>query len=112
MRSSLEYLVRTLPLSILESTASLVNDPVFISVYARLPFDLFTFCVGSPDLPLETVQARFNLAKKIIAQRKKLGNRGNMEEVVVLAIKGDKGEAAVHITRKPKRKSALWKVEG
>ncbi len=54
---------------------------------------------------------RFNLAKKVIAQRKKLGTTGGMEEAVVLAIKQE-NEAAVHVTRKPKRRSALWKVEG
>ena len=110
---SLDYLIRVLPNSILESSASLTSDPLLSSIYGRLPFDLFILCVQSPGLPLDSVQARFNMAKKVIAHRKKLGTTGNMEEAVVLAIKGgESNEAVIHITRKPKRRTALWKVEG
>lgn len=110
--TSLDYLIRALPASILESSQSLTNDLTFTSLYARLPFDLFKLCVQSPDLPLDSVQSRFSLAKKVIAQRKKLVTQGNMEEAVVLAIKGGESEAAIHLTRKPRRRTALWKVEG
>ena len=81
---SLDYLIRVLPNSILESSASLTSDPLLSSIYGRLPFDLFILCVQSPGLPLDSVQARFNMAKKVIAHRKKLGTTG----------------------------TALWKVEG
>jgi hypothetical protein len=101
-----------LPLPTSEPPASGINDPLLTSTFARLPFDLFKLCVESPDLPLDSVQLSFNLAKRVIAQRKKLGTVGNMDEAVVLAIRGGDGVAAIHITRKPKKRSALWKVEG
>ena len=110
----LDYLIRTLPASVLESSASLSTDPRLLSTYAHLPFDLFKLCVESPLLPIDSsrVQDRFVLAKKAIAQRKKLGASGKMEEIVALAFNGGEEGSVVHITRRPKKKSTLWKVEG
>ena len=110
---SLDYLIRIFPSSLLENSSSpLGSEPILTSIYASLPLDIFKLCIESVDLPVSSVQSRFSLAKKVITLRKKRGTMGNMEEAVVLAIKGGENEAAVHITRKPKRRSALWKVEG
>ena len=110
----LDYLIRTLPASVLESSASLSTDPHLLSIYAQIPFDLFKLCVESPLLPIDPsrVQDRFVLAKKAIAQRKKLGASGKMEEIVALAFNGGEEGSVVHITRRSKKKSTLWKVEG
>lgn len=56
---------------------------------------------------------RFSLAKKIVAERKKLragAGTGEFEETVVLQFAGLKG-TAVNIIRKRNQKK-LWKVNG
>ncbi|KAK4684725.1 hypothetical protein P7C73_g5441, partial [Tremellales sp. Uapishka_1] len=101
-----EYLVQTLP-------SSQIPPAQLIQLYARLPFDLFKSSTESPDFPIHSMQERFAFAKKVVAQRKKLSGvagPGQMEESVVLAVGGEGME--VHITRKQKRRTALWKVEG
>ncbi len=60
---------------------------------------------------MSSAQDRFSFAKKVITARKKggAGAGPGMEESVVLAFRD--GTTAVCVTRKTKRKGALWKVE-
>jgi hypothetical protein len=113
--SSLEYIISTLPNSILETTpsSSLANSPLLLSIYSHLPYSLFKYVTESSDFALPDTQSRFSFAKRCIAHRKKLGiSPAGMEEGVVLAVGGTSGE--VNIIRKPKRgaRAPLWKVEG
>ena len=104
------YLITTLPSSSLEPSASIATDPMIISVYAALPYALFKKCVESDKLPIQPTQARFGFAKRVIAQRRKVGTNAGMEETAVLAIQGQMG--AVQVARKHKKgRTALWKVE-
>ncbi|KAK8861461.1 hypothetical protein IAR55_002281 [Kwoniella newhampshirensis] len=112
-----DYLLRVLPEGIIEDGKTLSTDPRLLSTYVNLPYDLLKSCVESPDLPFASMQDRFQFAKKVLAQRKKLsGTVSNssgppLEESVVLAFSGGDG-MEVHVTRKPKRSRALWKVQG
>ncbi|WWD16618.1 hypothetical protein CI109_101047 [Kwoniella shandongensis] len=115
-----DFLLRVLPEQIGEEGKSLTNDPRLLSTYVNLPYDLFKSCVESPDLPIPSMQDRFQFAKKVLVQRKKLTSGASasasasgppMEESVVLAFSGGDG-MEVHVTRKPKKTRALWKVEG
>ncbi|OCF34685.1 hypothetical protein I316_03728 [Kwoniella heveanensis BCC8398] len=116
----LEYLLHALPSQIMSDKSSLIADPRLLSVYSKLPYELFKSLIENPKLPIQSMQDRFAFAKKVIAQRKKAlsaatsGGATNgspaMEESVVLAFKGGDG-MEVHVTRKPKKSRALWKVE-
>lgn len=111
-RSRLDFVMQSLPQAVIDSSKPLASDPDLLAVYSRLPFELFKLCVESPQLPFNAIQERFAFAKKVIALRKKLGASSQMEESVVLAMKGG-ADMEVHITRKAKRsRAALWKVEG
>ncbi|ORY23436.1 hypothetical protein BCR39DRAFT_549296 [Naematelia encephala] len=108
----LDFLIQSYPRSLLESGSSPTSDPQLLSIFTRLPFELFQLTLESPLFPIDNIQQRFAFAKKAIAQRKKLAGASTMDEAVVLAMKGGAG-MEVHITRKPKNKrQALWKVEG
>jgi len=113
--NSVEYVIRTLPSTILETTpsASLSTSPLLLSIYTHLPYTLFKIAVESTDLPLPDTQARFAFAKRCIAHRKKVGvTSPGLEESVVLTVGSGGGE--VNVIRKPKRggRAPLWKVEG
>ncbi|WVR03956.1 hypothetical protein IAU60_000955 [Kwoniella sp. DSM 27419] len=111
------YLLRELPTQITSAGGTLTSDPKFLTAYLHLPHDLFKSLIESPELPIPSMQDRFAFAKKVIAQRKKVSATAQsapgpqMEESVVLAFKGGDG-MQVHVTRKPKKSRALWKVEG
>ncbi|WVQ94718.1 hypothetical protein IAU59_001798 [Kwoniella sp. CBS 9459] len=118
----LDYLLRALPNQIVSENSPITTDPRLFSVYSKLPYELFKALIENPELPIQSMQDRFAFAKRVIAQRKKVaasttaatanGNNGPpMEESVVLAFKGGEG-MEVHVTRKPKKSRALWKVEG
>jgi len=105
----LDYLLEGLPQSV--GTPLSASDARLLTVYSRLPFDLFKLCTESPQLEFEKIKDRFAFAKTAIAHRKKLGTTDGMEEAVVLAMKGGDG-MEIHVTRKPRKsRPALWKVE-
>lgn len=107
-----EFLLHSFPDHLAQSSSTLSSDPRLLSLYSTLPFELFKRCVESPDLAIQSKQDRFAFAKKVIAQRKKAVAATGMEEIAVLAFKGGDDGMEVHVTRKPKRKTALLKVEG
>jgi hypothetical protein len=111
-RDVTDFLIRAYPDHLSETSQSLSTDQRFLSLYSALPFDLLKFCIESPDLPVPSKQDRFVFAKKVIAQRKKAMAATGMEEIAVLAFKGGVSGMEVHVTRKPKKKTALYKVEG
>lgn len=109
---SVEFLLHSFPDHLAQTSSTLSSDPRLLSLYSALPFELFKRCVESPDLAIQSKQDRFAFAKKVIAQRKKAVAATGMEEIAVLAFKGGDDGMEVHVTRKPKRKTALLKVEG
>ncbi|WVF66900.1 hypothetical protein IAT40_001643 [Kwoniella sp. CBS 6097] len=122
----LDYLLHALPRKIISDNSPITADPRLLSVYSKLPYDLFKSLIENPELPIPSMQERFQFAKKVIAQRKKIASASSatngsngasvqvgppMEESVVLAFNGGEG-MGIHVTRKPKKSRALWKVEG
>ncbi|WRT65547.1 uncharacterized protein IL334_002492 [Kwoniella shivajii] len=109
----IDYIIHQLP----SEFPNLTSDPTIISIFSKLPYELFKSIIESPEIPITSMQDRFAFTKKIIAQRKKIasssgsGNVGGMEESVVLAFKGGEG-MEIHISRKPKKSRQLFKVEG
>lgn len=98
-------------------------------MYSVLPFDLFKTVLESPRLGAGvgnalSDQTRFGLAKKCVAERKKLmaaqqqrngtpavSSGQDHEETVVLAFGAStSGGSNVNIVRKPKQNRKLWKV--
>lgn len=107
---SITFIIRTLPSQLASNPATPITaNTTLINTYAALPYILLKRCIESPAFKFGSDQERFQFAKKVVAVRKQSVGPA-IEESVVLAFKGDAG-SAVHITRKPKRKAALWKVE-
>ncbi|WWC60145.1 uncharacterized protein I303_102709 [Kwoniella dejecticola CBS 10117] len=123
-----EYLLHRLPEQFSTSNQTLTQSSEIISIFSKLPYELFKSTLESKELPITSMQERFSFTKKIIAQRKKqsqlnssstpgaaagtgTGMGTGMEESVVLAFKGGDQGMEIHISRKPKKSRQLWKVE-
>lgn len=86
---------------------------VLIPIFVRLPFGILQQAFDSPRLPIPSDQDRFNLAKRIISERKKRSTAqgpiigiGEFDEHVVLTFGSGTN---VSIMRKVRRKQ-VWKI--